>query len=197
MPTVLPQQKTTLSASCLAIPSMGSMVLRMDGRKGTMPNAVREKLSQGLQAQSTSHPPPLQNFEGAHRGTSHSIRYKTRNPGSPQGPPKLLRDIKGPESQWHLPLDTERLASVCNTEECGRMPGWNLLSTSSITWLMNRFPTATRTLLAACCQSQSSSYIPNNGQVDLSLHLSRDYKQDTTLPLVVPGRGKTTVFQFS
>lgn len=58
MPTVLPQQNTTLSASCLAIPSMGSMVLRMDGRKGTIPNAVRERLSQGLQAQPSSHPPP-------------------------------------------------------------------------------------------------------------------------------------------
>lgn len=76
MPTVLPQQKTTLSASCLAIPSMGSMVLRMDGRKGTMPNAVRERLLQELQAQPTSHPPSLQNFEGALRGTFHSFRYK-------------------------------------------------------------------------------------------------------------------------
>lgn len=64
MPTVLPQQKTTLSASCLAIPSMGSMVLRMDGRKGTMPNAVRERLSQGLQAQSLPTHPLFRTLNG-------------------------------------------------------------------------------------------------------------------------------------
>lgn len=73
------------------------------------------------------------------------------------GPPELLRDVEGQESLRHSPLDTERLASVCSTEEWGSVPGWNLLSTSSITWLVNRFPTATRMLLAACCQSQSSS----------------------------------------
>lgn len=149
MPTVLPQQNTTFSASCLAMPSMGSMVLRMDGRKGTMSNAVRERQSQGLQAQPTSRLPPPQDLEG-----THSFRYETqRHPLSPE----LLRDSEGPESLWHSPLDTERLASVCSTEEWGSIPGWNLLSTSSITWLVNRFPTATRTLLAACCQSQSSS----------------------------------------
>lgn len=157
MPTVLPEQNTTLSASCLVMPSMGSMVLRMDGRKGTMPNAVKERLSQGLQAQPTScHPILLRTWKGPPE-VYFTAWYETRTPGSLQRPPELLRDSEGPERQWHLPLDTERLASVCKTEECGRTPGWNLLSTSSITWLMNCFPTATRTLLAACCQSQSSS----------------------------------------
>lgn len=57
----------------------------------------------------------------------------------------------------HLPLEMERLASVCTVQGCGRSPGWNLLSSSSITLLMNRLPNATRTLLAACCQSETSS----------------------------------------
>lgn len=147
---VLPQQNTTFSASCLAMPSMGSMVLRMDGRKGTMSNAVRESISQGLQAQPISCLPSPQDLEG-----THSFRYEIRT--SSEAPRTNQGHGRGAESQRHLPLDIERLARVCSTEECGSIPGWNLFSTSSITWLVNRFPTATRTLLAACCQSQSSS----------------------------------------
>lgn len=61
---VLPQQNATLIVSCLAMPSMGSMVLRMDVRKGTMPNTARggrvreappAPASPGLA--STRHPP--------------------------------------------------------------------------------------------------------------------------------------------
>lgn len=67
MRPVLPQQNTTLRASCLAMPSMGSMVLRMDGRKGTMPNAVRKRGCHGGGRPSPfpTHPPP-QDLGGTH-----------------------------------------------------------------------------------------------------------------------------------
>lgn len=55
---VLPQQNTTFIESCLAAPSMGSMVLRMDVRKGTMPNTARRGASQ----RPTATPTPPHNL---------------------------------------------------------------------------------------------------------------------------------------
>ena len=55
---VLPQQNTTFIESCLAAPSMGSMVLRMDVRKGTMPNTARKGASQ----RPTATPTPPHNL---------------------------------------------------------------------------------------------------------------------------------------
>lgn len=90
MPTVLPPQNTTFSASCLAMLSIGSMVLRMDGRKGTISNAVRERMSRGLQAQSASRLPPPQDMEG-----THGFRCETRTPGHPQSPRPPPRTPQG------------------------------------------------------------------------------------------------------
>lgn len=56
------------------------------------------------------------------------------------------------------PLESERLASVCTTKKWGMSPGWNLLSISSMISLMCLLPTATKMLLAACCQSGMTSW---------------------------------------
>lgn len=58
-----------------------------------------------------------------------------------------------------LPLESERLASVWTTKKWGRSPGWNLLRISSMMSLMCLLPTATRILLAACCQSGITSWV--------------------------------------
>lgn len=63
-----------------------------------------------------------------------------------------------------LPLESERLASVWTTKKCGRSPGWNLLSISSMMSLMCLLPTATKILLAACCQSGMTSWVNQEGR---------------------------------
>lgn len=55
------------------------------------------------------------------------------------------------------PFESERLASVWTTKKWGMSPGWNLLSISSMISLMCLLPTATKMLLAACCQSGMTS----------------------------------------
>ena len=60
---------------------------------------------------------------------------------------------------WYSPLESERFASVWTTKKCGKIPGWNLVRISSMMSLMYLLPTATRMLLAACCQSGITSWV--------------------------------------
>lgn len=66
-----------------------------------------------------------------------------------------------------LPFESERLASVWTTKKWGRTPGWNLLSISSMMSLMCLLPTATKILLAACCQSGMTSWINHDGRTTM------------------------------
>lgn len=84
-----------------------------DGRqKGNHVKCCKREAVTGLQAQPASRLPSPGDLEG-----THSLGMSPEPQVILRGPPELLRDIEGPESLWHLPLDTERLASVCNTEE--------------------------------------------------------------------------------
>lgn len=62
-------------------------------------------------------------------------------------------------------------------------PGLNLLSSSSITLLMNRSPHRHQTLLAACCQSETTAPVPKDLNWD-----TLDRRRQTSPILKVPRR---------